>query len=640
TIYLNHDSTLLVQGGARVERGVATGRGGCIYADRALIVMNPATSVGACRANIDGGGVAIVSTHTPGAYNALRGIDDNVAVTGSGGGASIDSARVCLFDAAGNTAALDGGAAYVTSSTATAWLGTFDVQESNIAGRDGGGVFVTGADTSLDAVSRLASNSAVGNGGGIRATGAATVFLDPGVAVVSNNAQGDGGGVHGDALVTINVGAIGSAGSIPTGEGSNGPCGIAMGPVTIDGNRAGFDASGTETSPDRDGGGIYVSAASLIGPNIALTNNVASDSGGGVAAYAGAAVELQQASFSTNAATHGDGGGLLVGDDLTTAALDGASFTSNTANAGGGGGAAFIGADATLDATSFTSNTAAAGGGLGLDAAATITATTMDLTSNTAVSGGGVFATAGSTLTMYTGTFTSNSADVGGGIAAVSGTVVLGDAPPLCPAGALCVKMSSNTADGVLGRGGAIALSGANARVEVRRTRIVGSLADQGAAIWMDRVDHTLYIHNSTVLNNHGNNGLVSAIAVQAGTLAMLDSTIAHNDIGIGLRPLVAATMHESLVIQNVIDITGLNLGASMTGDCNGVQLAATQAAIVGADNVATTMVTASVLAATGLPLNTAEIVDRCLTGFLPRDIRGFNRPVGPRYDRGAFEVQ
>ena len=120
----------------------------------------------------------------------------------------------------------------------------------------------------------------------------------------------------------------------------------------------------------------------------------------------------------------------------------------------------------------------------------------------------------------------------------------------------------------------------------------------------------------------------------------MIDDTVAFNDIGIGLAPPTAATMYESLVIQNVVDIGGLNLGASMAGDCNGVQFAATQAAIGGADNVATTPATASVNAATGAPINTADIVNRCLSGFLQFDLRGFARPLGNRYDRGAYEWQ
>ncbi len=78
---------------------------------------------------------------------------------------------------------LDGGAAYVTSTTDSAWLGTYATQTTNTANRDGGGVFITGSGSTLDAASQLQSNHAIGNGGGIRATGAATVFLDPGSVI-------------------------------------------------------------------------------------------------------------------------------------------------------------------------------------------------------------------------------------------------------------------------------------------------------------------------------------------------------------------------------------------------------------------------------------------------------------------------
>lgn len=638
TIYLYQYTSLHLEAGARVELGAATGRGGCIYADHSLVLMDPGSSVGECSAVIDGGGVAISSSHTAGIYHTLRNLDSNAAQSGNGGGAWVDSARVCLFEASDNAAALDGGAAYVTSTIGTAWLGMFDTQTHNAAGRDGGGVFITGPQSSLDAASRLATNIAAGNGGGIRAT-AAAVYLDPGAIISSNNAQGHGGGVHADALTAILVSQVGDAGAIGDGEGSHGTCGNATGRVTIDANRAGFDALGVQTDATRDGGGVYLSAASMNGSAIWITNNVASDSGGGVAAFAASAVGLDAARFATNVATLGDGGGLLARNEGSTADLLRTTFEGNTAR-GGGGGEAVIGAATTLDNVTFSANSATLGGGLGLNSGGTADITTATASSNSALSGGGIFVGPTSTLTMLKGTISSNTADLGAGVAALSGTAIFGETPPDCPSGGVCLTMSSNIASGVLGRGGAIALSGPNAHVEVRRARLVGNRANQGGATWMDRTDHTLYLHNSAVLDNHGNNGVVSAIAVQAGTLAMIDDTVAFNDIGIGLAPPTAATMYESLVIQNVVDIGGLNLGASMTGDCNGVQFAATQAAIGGTDNVATTSATASVNAATGAPINTADIVNRCLNGFLQFDLRGVARPLGNRYDRGAYEWQ
>jgi hypothetical protein len=639
TIYVQHDSILHLEVGARVELGAATGRGGCIYADHAQILMDPGSSVGECTAVTDGGGVAISSVHTPGAYHTLRRLDANAALSGNGGGVWVDSARVCLFEASDNSAALDGGAAYVTSAIGIAWLGTFDIQARNAAGRDGGAVFITGPQSSLDAASRLTTNIAVGNGGGIRATAASVVHLDPGVVISLNNAQGDGGGVHGDALATVAVSLVGDPAAIGDGEASHGTCGDATGRVSLDANRAGFDALGNQTNATRDGGGVYLSAASLSGSQVWITNNVASDSGGGVAAFAASTVDLARARLASNVATLGDGGGLLARDDGSAATLERTTFDGNTAR-GGGGGEAVIGAETSLDNVTFTANTATLGGGLGLNSGSTAAVTTATLSSNSALSGGGIFVGPTSTLTMLQGTISSNTADLGAGIAALSGTAILGDQPPACPSGGVCVTISTNTASGVLGRGGAIALSGPNAHVEVRRTRIVGNLANQGGATWMDRSDHTLYLHNSAILDNHGNNGVVSAVAVQAGTLAMLDDTVAFNDIGIGLLPPTAATMRDSLVIQNLVDIGGLNLGASMTGNCNGVQFAATQAAIAGTSNVATTSATASVNAATGAPINTADIINQCGSGLLQFDLRGFARPVGNLYDRGAYEVQ
>ncbi len=643
TIYLNPDSTLIMQAGATVELGAATGRGGCIYADTAQIAMQAGTSVAGCTADTDGGGVAISGGH--GAYHVLFGIDGNAAVSGHGGGAWVNSAPVCLFDATGNSAALDGGAAYVTSGAGTkAWLGAFDLQELNAAGRDGGGIYVTGPESTLDAVSWIHDNSASGNGGGVRVTGAATAHLGPGNLIASNSARGDGGGVHGDASAVISVADVGDVIAIGDGEINDGICANATGPVAIEDNLAGFDAAGVEVSPDRSGGAVYLSSATLDGTTIlgnapfTLSGNVASDNGGGVAAHASSSVFLQFTDLESNAASHGDGGGLFATDGSNVELIDVQLETNSAAQ--GGGGAGIEAAVAKLDDVRFDGNTAPAGGGLGLNDGATVDIVTADMIGNGAVSGGGVGVFAGSTLTMLRGTIDSNTADVGGGIAAVSATVILGEAQPECPQGGVCVTIRANVASGTLGRGGGIALAGPGAHVEVRRSRIVANLADHGGATWMDRDDHTLYVHNSAVLDNHANSGVVSAVMVAAGELAMLDTTIAHNDVGITLVPPVAATMRDSLVIENVVNIAGLGLGASMSGDCNGVQFAATQAAIAGVNNVATTSATASVNAASGRPINTADIVDQCFNGLLLGDLRGFPRPAGVRFDRGAYEMQ
>lgn len=648
TIYLNMDATLLMQQGSTVRDGIASARGGCVYADHAKIIMDPGTAVSDCQAGTDGGGVAIVGAQSTGGYDVLRNLVSNTAVA-SGGGTWIDGALVCLFEAANNAAGLDGGAAYVTSAIDTAWLGTYATQTTNAASRDGGGVFITGGEARLDASSQLDANSAIGNGGGIRATGAATVYLDPGTVIASNHAQGHGGGIHGDGLSTITLSEVFDTGMIGSGEHSHGPCGTPFGAVSIDGNQAGYDANGTQTSAVRDGGGIYLSNATVVKTNpsiVAISNNRASDAGGGVAAYAGASVMLTHVDFTGNIATRGNGGGLLA-NATATATITFTAFTGNTAKLGGGGGAAVVAAGATYDKDTFTSNIGLAGGGLGLNSAATATVTRTDLMSNTALTGGGIYTGNSSALTMYTGTITSNTADLGAGIAADAGSATLGDAPPAtscqpgtacCPAGGACVTIAANTAKGVVGRGGAILLMADNATVQVRRSIIVGNAADVGGALWMDRASQTLWVHNTAIVSNGNPAGTLPAIGAQAGTLGMINDTIAHNNLGINLWPATVATMYDSLVIQNGLDIGGLTTGATMSGTCNAVESATTQAAIVGTGNVATTSTTASVNASTGAPINTTDIVNKCSV-LEAVDLLGLPRIGGPS-DRGAYERQ
>lgn len=645
TIYLQRDSTLRLIGGASVANGVASGRGGCLYADHARLLMETGTTIHHCTASTDGGGIALRGGHGPAVYHKVVSLDDNVAVAGHGGGAWIDGAAVCMFDARSNHAALDGGAAYVTDDSGdAAWLGAFDLEDLNTAGRDGGGIYAEGAQSRVDAAAELASNSAAGNGGGVRATAGATVYLDPGAQLRGNRAEGDGGGVHGDGLATIEVGAVFDTVAIGDGEGYHGECGNAAGAIAIEGNQAGYDAAGVEVDTRRDGGGVFLSAATLDGSAVAasarlrIAGNVASHEGGGVAGFVDAVITLAHTDLLANLATRGDGGGVLA-DGGTAANLDDCQLVDGVAGRAGGG-LAVDGASATLADVEVRSNDAPLGGGLALNAGATVDVTWASLTDNHALVGGGAAVALASTLTMVQGDVVANTADAGGGLAAVAATIVLGETAPACPVGDACVELRDNVASGVLGRGGAVVLSGAGAQVELRRTRVVGNLADQGAAVWMDRVDHTLYLHNSAVLDNHGNAGLVAALAVSAGSVVTLHSTIAHNDVGMNLGTTATVSMDSCLVVQNLVDILGLVLGATATGDCNGVQFAATAAALGGVDNVDTAPATASVSALTGAPINTADIVDQCSSTLLPIDLRGRPRPVGGSSDRGAYERQ
>lgn len=644
SIYLNPETSLTMRGAAIVQDGVATGRGGCIYADHSLITMEPGTSVTDCRASVDGGGIAIKGISAAGGYHLLHNLETNVA-TFSGGGVWVDAAPVCLFEATGNAAGLDGGAAYVTSASGAAWLGTFTTQSDNTATRDGGAVFITGSLASLDTVSTLRSNSATANGGGIRATAAAQVYLDSGTVIRENNAQVNGGGVHGDAAATVHLsGAASNPGAI--GVGGEGPgagaCGTLGLDISISDNLAGYDANKARVSWGRDGGGVYLSNASLLGANATIARNIASDAGGGVGAFAGAVVTIDRVTFITNTAEKGNGGGLLGHDAATTIELGHSTFTENKAPLGGGGGVALVAATGTIGTSTLSANSALVGGGLGLNLAAIATVTDSDLTGNDAFTGGGLYTGAGSSLTMLTGSISSNTGRLGAGVVADGSTVILGDSPANgCPAGAPCVTLQANVASGILGRGGAILLMAPNANVQVRRSAIVDNAADEGCAIWMDRVDHTLFLHNTAIIDNHGNTGKVAAVTAGAGVLAMVNDTVAHNDTGIFLTSSTVSSISNSLVIQNSTDIGGLGVGVSITGSCNGVQSVAAQAAFVGASNVTTIPLFASVSASAatpGRPINTRDIVNQC-SAILTVDILGLSRLVGSG-DRGAYEQQ
>jgi predicted outer membrane repeat protein len=264
-----------------VENGIATGDGGCIWAESDVTFTR--TILSDCISlSGDGGGLWVA-----GDFDADDGsaIEFGDALRGgavfAGPGSVVQLGAAVLLYA--NTASAGGGGAWMEGPS---WSGgVFDL---NVSGADGGGMVLVDS-TLSDAT--FTANQADGNGGGVY--GSSEIV---GVVLESNTAVNAGGGVYADAVISI-------------------------------------DSSSMRLNhADGRGGGVYAAeAGTLIGSDV--TANSALQDGGGV--YAVDSLDLSGVIVvDGNATEGGDGGGIWLGGALTQ--TDGPVVTNNTAVNGGG----------------------------------------------------------------------------------------------------------------------------------------------------------------------------------------------------------------------------------------------------------------------------------------------------------------
>ncbi len=472
--------------------------------------------------------------------------------------------------------------------------------------------------------------------------GGAIAALNKGLRLVGNKAELDGGGVHIDGAARLKIHGVNNVAALGGGRWGGSPCDDPAGQVRFEANLAGYDAAGVQVNLERDGGGLYAADAEVFqgpfGPEVvAFEINRATRGGGALAAAAGAIVDIDGAEILSNVAELGDGGGVLSRDGASLV-LQNALVELNTAPLYGGGLAMLDAAIADIDAVEIRNNVGGIGGGVAAATGADVTANAAIVELNTAEVGGGVSSTDGASFTFVDGEVSSNTAEVGGGMAAYAATATFGSMG--CALGAPCLEVLDNAASGGVSTGGALALGG-GANVVLRRARLVSNKGDQGAAIYLNDALDSLDMFDSAVLDSRSDSGAVaSAVLVMDGALTVKGSTIAHNDLGIRLVPPVSATMSSSLVIENLLDISGLALGASLTGDCNAVTFAATAGAIFGSGRASPLPADASVDPLTGQPINSLEIIDKCVAVQLGSvDLFGQPRTGSGFGDRGAIEL-
>jgi len=376
-------------------------------------------------------------------------------VTASGGGVYIDADSVVLTDCTIESNEADfGGGLYIEYATGDLSGVTLS---DNEADDYGGGVFINGAELTLDSSSEITGNTAtsgIASGGGVAmgydgslsggliseniAEFGGGVFVEDGsftlsgVTIDSNTATTSGGGGYINGLgvttdltattTTISGNAATYAGGLYVTEAD-----LGLESSEVSGNTADHTGGGLylDTSPtdleattisgndaDLYGGGVIVLNTDLdMDSSSTISDNQASEIGGGVWIEGGS--EINGGSINENHADFAGGLFALDGD----VSLSGVTLDSNIALSSGGGIYTFVstapGASLSLLLTSSTlsNNVSAAssGGGLMIDSGSEVSVVLSTVTSNIAGQdgGGGAY--------LYSGQLTSVSSDWGTG---------------------------------------------------------------------------------------------------------------------------------------------------------------------------------------------------------------------------------
>ena len=199
----------------------------------------------------------------------------------------------------------------------------------------GGGVGASGARVSIEG-STLIGNESIGVGGGLYTTGGSVTVID--TDIVENLATNIGGGGYlaspffvKDSVVNYNDATDGSS----LGGGGL----LLQHPSAEDAVVLGTEVA--HNGANRGGGITVDGAATIVGSDI--HHNVAGDEGGGVAAWNGSSVRIDESSLHGNRSHRG--AGVFVAEGSEVSATN-STFVENEATDDGGG--AFVAVDGVL----------------------------------------------------------------------------------------------------------------------------------------------------------------------------------------------------------------------------------------------------------------------------------------------------
>ena len=633
----------------KILNNIATNSGGGIYATNSMLTMTQST-VGGMGHNepnqigangLNGAGMYLINnTH---AWLDQTNIISNTmanAATGYGGGIYI---RQGSFLTMTNSrveehklpSAFDGRGAglYIYDSTVTL---KSTVVATNTAASFAGGVrmFGTSALNVLDG-SLFSNNRALsGNGGGIAATNVPDINVRDSI-FQNNHAMGSGGAIYMDAGTLSFDGAW----AVVDNEASNNGGALAFLGTANAGFKVTNDLTPSLISNNHaggNGGAVYLGNNSTLalhatsGYMLAIQSNMAGLDGGAAYAGGGGLFDVYgKVSVSNNSAL-GNGGAFYLSsgsrlwiDDYYN------DLPSVFGNSAVNGGAIYaldsprVECDGVQFGSSGDGNTATSGSGgaLYLNTSA-FSAENCVFHENQALGGnGGAIAAITSTVNVVANyPLTTTVTQQSGFMERVTPNAPLATA---CNPGTRnCSRMVLNTASGDGG-----ALYSSNSNVTLKQTIFDQNTAQRGGAIYQEgasagsEIANVLVVKNTTILLSG------AGIHATGGTIIIRDSTLAHNIGGSGFS---AGTPSSNVYNTIIWGNSAASFGALAVAECN-----IDQGGTAGpADNP----LFLSPASGDFRPRPGSPAIDACSTG-LETDILGAPRPVGAKFDIGAYEV-
>ncbi len=568
-VYLTGVGSALTLDGSTLSNNLGFRQGGAIYAsgnDIRINVLNGSRLTGNATADNDTyayGGAIYLSGNRAALTISASDVCTNTSANYGGaiyvdGNSDTDQARLTITDSqinANEATLYNGGGIWADQTLISIANSTVDHNRAPTAGRLGGGIYLTGLNTSLALDHTSVSGNLVGRAGaGIYASGNyIQMTVQNGSAIDGNESTEDNDLAQGGGIYLYGIG------------------------VRLDI----ADSSIADNIAERFGGGVYLSNNSTTIPGqltvtrSQVSRNEATDrSGGGLYAYQ-SAVTITQSTLSDNRApdVSGDwaGGALYLAGAGANLTVLTSTLTGNTAAAYGGGiylsnsAAQVIIANSVIsDNRTLRNVTANTGGGgfyLGAAGASRLTVADSVFANNLSERAGGAlfyYGATNSVLTVTDSRFTDNrAANLHGG-----GLYVRQAATTLTR-----VVVGGNTALAAGADGGGLYFEGSGAASTLERVEILNNRADDlGGGLY---AGSTLTLRNATVSGNATNNrggGLYAA----GGTLTVYDSTLAQNAThlavdgdGGALYTAVNTTISNTQILSNTANDDGGGLYTS-----------------------------------------------------------------------------
>jgi hypothetical protein len=364
-------STMLFDGTTVENNSASKGAGGGALAHYNVVSL--ASTFTANSAGANGGGISSRdgSVSLQSVLFGTRSFPSTVSVNSAGangGGVFADhTISVVASDVFGNMAQSSGGGFFSVNGPINLNAATVQINEA-ITGKGGGAasggdVFVTNGSFSID----IQGNSSASDGGGIWA--AKDVVLTQDATLQSNRSfNGSGGGVWAggnvqvqDGFLVANSAAKGDGGGIADPSGN-----IYVTSVLF--NMPNVSGSEFSTNSAIDGGAIWDKSGTIeIHDHAFIAGNVASHNGGAI--WTAGILHADTSTIQFNKAVHGGGIAAENADEVTlyqTRLVFNQASAPSTDPAAGGGALLHNVADVSISYSTIASNTAASGNGGGI----------------------------------------------------------------------------------------------------------------------------------------------------------------------------------------------------------------------------------------------------------------------------------